>query len=752
MSAGDIEDIYELSPLQQGILFHSLYNGDADVYLNQRSFHVDGPLDVDTLLRAWEQTARAHTILRTSFHWEGLDKPQQVVHRDVPSLIKRYDLSGLEDQEERFDRLLAEDLAAGFDPAVAPLQRLHLIQFGDRRYGVIWTHHLLLLDGWSVPIFLSDVMRRYASLIFGGPPPEPAPPYRDYIAWLRRQDLDAAKDFWTHTLSGRIEATPLAPLLPADPQRTAGPLDERNVRLPAGEEKRLRAKAASHRVTLNTVLHAAWALVLQRYSGNAHVMFGVTSAGRPPELPRVERMMGLFTNTLPVRVTVPDDGDVGEWLREVQASYTAVRRYEYSPLAQIKQWVGVPGARPLFHSLVVFDNYSLAVEFGALGQRLSIRPVDTVEKTSQPLVLTVTPEPQLTLGVHVHRERFAAGAADEILECFQAALAAVARHDRIAEVAAALPRASGATGPPVTYPDADSTLPDLVERQAAKTPGALAVVTDDGSYRYGELLDRARQAAAALGALGARPGHIVGVCADRSLDMVTGLLGTLLAGAAYLPLDPSLPAARLALTVADAGAGVVLAQREAAGRACAAGARHVLTLNDLSATPSGWTRPAVGGGDAAYVMYTSGSTGKPKGVVITHRAIVNRLLWMRDAFALTADDAVMQKTPFGFDVSVWEFFWPLITGARMVVAAPGGHQDAEYLAETITRRGVTTAHFVPSMLRLFVDEPAATHLPTLRRVICSGEQLPHALVQRAHALLPRWSCTTCTARPRPRST
>ena len=197
MSADDIEDVYELSPLQQGILFHTLYDGDADVYLNQRTFLVDGYLDVDVLLQAWVQTAQAHTILRTSFHWEGLDKPLQKVHRDVPPQISRHDWSDLEDQEARFDRLIAEDLAAGFDPAVPPLQRLHLIQFGEARFGVIWTHHLLLLDGWSVPIFMSDVMRRYASLVFGTPPPEPAPPYRDYVAWLQRQDLDKAKDFWT---------------------------------------------------------------------------------------------------------------------------------------------------------------------------------------------------------------------------------------------------------------------------------------------------------------------------------------------------------------------------------------------------------------------------------------------------------------------------------------------------------------------------------------------------------------------------
>jgi amino acid adenylation domain-containing protein len=735
MSTQDIEDIYELSPLQQGILFHTLYAGDADIYVNQRSFYVDGPLDVDTLLLAWEQTTRAHTILRTSFHWEGLDKPVQVVHRDVPSNITRHDWSGQADQQQRFDGLRAEDLTTGFDPAVVPLQRLHLVKFDDRRHGVIWTNHLLLLDGWSVPIFLNDVLRRYAHLAVGTPPPEPAPPYRDYIAWLQRQDLDAAKDFWTRSLSGRVGSAALAPLLPPDPHGTEGTLDERTVRLSADVESRLRAKAARHQVTLNTLLHAAWALVLQHYSGASDVMFGVTSAGRPPEVPRVDRMMGLLTNTLPVRVTVPDDGDVGPWLREIQAGYTAVRRYEYSPLAQIKQWIGATGTQPLFNSLFIFDNYSLDVSGDGLGGLLSVRPVDTIEKTSNPLVLTVTPEPHLALRIHFLRERFVPGAADEILGCFQAALAGLADHDRVAGAAAALPAVSAEQGRVVGYPDAGATLPELIERQAAATPDAVAVVAEE-PVRYGELLDRARQAAAALGALGVTAGDVVGICAERSLDMVTGILGAIFAGAAYLPLDPSLPAARLAFMIDDAGARVVIATDGAAGRACASGAQTVLTPGEFPATPPGWVRPAVRGTDAAYVIYTSGSTGRPKGVVITHQAVVNRLLWTQQTFQLTADDRVLQKTPFGFDVSVWELFWPLITGATMVVAAPGGHQDAEYLADVITRHRVTTAHFVPSMLQLFVDEPTAADLPQLRRVICSGEALPYQLARRFQDLLP----------------
>jgi amino acid adenylation domain-containing protein len=736
MKANSIEDIYELSPLQQGILYHSLYDGQADTYVNQRSFIIEGPLDTDALLQAWMQAVAAHTALRTSFHWDGLDTPLQVVHRHAPVVIERHDWSGLDEHHERFGRLIADDLAAGFDLARPGLQRMHLIRFGDLRHGFIWTHHLLVLDGWSVPILVGDVMRRYNSLTSGGTPPPPAPPYRDYIAWLQRQDLDAARSFWASSLAGWAGSSPLAPLLPVDPRHSAGTLDERVVSLSAQVEAGLSEKGASHRVTLNTMLHAAWALVLQRYSGEADVTFGCTSSARPAELPHVDKMVGLFTNTLPVRVTVPADGDLGSWLRDIQAKYTAVRRYEYSPLAQIRQWADVPGAQSLFQSLVVFDNYPLTVAAGEVAPGLTFSPVSAVEKTSEPLVLTVTPDPELTIRLRFHRERFPPGSADEILDCFRNALAALATADRIASVGAVLERETGGQYNAMNYPDAAQTMTELIERQSLATPDAVAVLADDGALSYRELMSQARQAAVAIAGAGAGPGHVVGVCAEPSLDMVVGLLGVLLAGAAYMPLDPSLPIARLAFMVTDAAAGVVLAQCGAAEIAHQTGARQVLTLNDLPLGSAGSGRQAQAGTDAAYVMYTSGSTGRPKGVVITHQAIVNRLLWMQEAFQLTPSDRVMQKTPFGFDVSVWELFWPLMNGATMVLARPGGFQDAEYLARTIARQAVTTAHFVPSMLQLFLDEPAASSLPVLRRVMCSGEQLPRALAERFQALLP----------------
>ncbi len=745
ITSRDIEDVCELSPLQQGMLFHSLYSGDADTYLAQRSYIIDGPLDADVLHEAWQQAVDAHTTLRTSFHWEELDQPLQVVHRVASVTMERHDWSDIEEleQDDKLDRLLTEDRNAGFDTSLAPLQRLHLVRLGENRHGLIWTYHMLVVDGWSVPILVKDVIGRYLTLGLGGSPADPAPPYRNYIAWLQGQDLGAAKKFWTNTLSGRADAGELAGLLPADHQRSPGLIDERVVSLPPPLEAALRELAARHHVTLNTVLQAAWALVLQRFTGDTEVMFGCTTSGRPSELPEVDRMVGSFTNTLPVRVAVPGDGDIGSWLQDIQATVAAARRYEYSPLAEIKKWAGAPGPNPLFQTVTIFDNYPTAVGSEALGE-LSFRPVDAFEKTSVPLTVVFTPEPQSTLWLFFHRERFVPGVPNEILDCLRATLTALPTADRIASLAMATvppdyPRRG--EGAACTYPSA--TVVELIERQAQTSPNAIAALADDTSVSYRQLLARARRVADAVREAGAGPDDVVGVCAERSIDMVAGLVGTLLAGAAYLPLDPSLPEARLAFMVKDANAEVVLATRETVRVARESGAKEVRVLDELataddsdSSMHSLTSGTAPVGANAAYVMYTSGSTGKPKGIVITHEAVVNRLHWMQDTFKLTPRDRVLQKTPFGFDVSVWELFWPLITGSALVLARPGGHQDPEYLAETIRRHAVTTAHFVPSMLQLFLDEPAASLTGELRRVVCSGEQLPYALVERFRSLLP----------------
>jgi SAM-dependent methyltransferase len=467
-----VEDIYELSPLQQGMLLHAVHDGASDMYLGQHVYVVDGPLDADAMIAAWRLVFESHPALRTSFHWDGLDKPLQVVHRDVMPPASRDDWSGLDEdvQRTRLDLLMARDRAAGFDLTAAPLQRLHLIRLGPDRHALAWTHHHLLLDGWSVPVFMNEVMTRYQALTIGGPPAPPAPPYRDYIAWLQRQDLGAAERFWKETLAG-VSPAPLIPLRPLDPRRGTGLVERRVASIAGPTEEALRAAALRHRVTLNAVLQAAWSVVLQHYTGRSDVVFGCVSSGRPAELRDVDRMIGMFVNTLPVPVTVPSDGEVGAWLRDIQASFASIRRYEFSPLSDIKKWAGAPGQQ-LFDSLIVLDNYSFTVEAGreAAGP-LTVRSRSGYDKVSVPLAMILTPAPVSEVHLLYHRDRFEDGFAGEVLDCLLATLAELARADRVEQVVkAANPEPIPIPGPALAEPegpasamaDASSTAPGAV--------------------------------------------------------------------------------------------------------------------------------------------------------------------------------------------------------------------------------------------------------------------------------------------------
>jgi hypothetical protein len=493
VGTSNVDDIYELTPLQRGMLLHTAHDGATDMYLSQQNYIAEGELDPDTLVEAWNAVVHAHPALRTSFHWEGLDKPLQVVHRHVDLPVHRHDWSDVahEEQQKRLDQLRVADRAAGFDLTAAPLQRLNLIRLGDNRYGLCWTYHHLFMDGWSVRIFMGELLSHYRRLTVGGPPPPPAPPFRDYIAWLQRRGSDdAARSFWVNRLSG-VTPSHMAPLLPANPQRSTGSGDRRKVLLPADVEQGLRDATVRHRVTFGTIAQAAWAVVLRRYSGQAEVTFGSVSSGRPPELPRVDRMIGMFANTLPTRVTVPDDGDLGAWLRDLQMTHAQMRRYEYIPLADIKRWAGAPGQQ-LFESLMGSDNYSSAVDALAMPDRLTFRYDNAFDKINYPVAVSINPAPA-EIEMLTHTERFRPGFINEALEHLQATLTAMTTADRIATViSTAGPVATTPihpTGPHATRP-ADGPNPPanpLEEEVAAVYRDILGIAEVDVTASFFEL-------------------------------------------------------------------------------------------------------------------------------------------------------------------------------------------------------------------------------------------------------------------------
>ncbi|MGK3998773.1 amino acid adenylation domain-containing protein [Sorangium sp. So ce1024] len=743
-SARDVEDVYPLSPLQQGLLFHSLWEPGTGVYVEQVTCRLEGALDAGAFRRAWEAVVEHHGVLRSTFAWEGADEPLQVVRRGgaaaaVELEVEDWRDAGAEEQRARAAARLQADRARGFDLARGPLMRLSLIRVGDEAHLVLWSHHHLLLDGWSAALVLKDAFSAYDALRAGRAAALPARRrYREYIAWLRERDAGTAEPFWRGALAGFGAATPL-PLERATPAAEQRGYGAEIVSLPEPFTARLARFTQQHRVTPSTLVQAAWALVLSRTSRSDDVLFGVTVAGRSAALSGIEAMVGLFINTLPLRVAVPPAATVADWLRDVLGATTELGPHEHTPLAQARAWSAVPAGQPLFESLLVFENYPAdpRTQEGLPG--LGVRDVAFADQTNYPLTLAVLPGREIQLRLSYDRRRFDEESAARLLRLVEAALRQmISRPEaRVGELSllgdlASRRVAAAWNDTEVAYPS-DLRVHALFEAQAARTPEATAVIFDERRLSYRELDARANQLAHALRRRGVGPDVLVAIAAERSVEMVVALLAVLKAGGAYVPIDPDYPADRIAYMLDDAGAPVLLSQWPVASRLPAHGA-EVLCLDvdrgQLDREPTTRLDVAVSPDNLAYTIYTSGSTGRPKGAGNTHRGLLNRLQWMQQRFGLSPEDRVLQKTPFSFDVSVWELFWPLITGAALVVARPGDHRDGERLVELITRHEVTTLHFVPPMLQAFLETPGAATCRSLRRVICSGEALPAELARR----------------------
>ncbi|EKT4465671.1 amino acid adenylation domain-containing protein [Pseudomonas putida] len=733
-------DAYPLSPMQQGMLFHGLYSEARGDYINQLQVRIDG-LDPQRFQRAWQATLDAHDSLRSQFHWPADQaQPLQLVLRDVRLPFELLDLRGETDPAQALQRLAAQTRDEGFVLHEAPLLRVQLARCAEQTYQMVFTSHHLLMDGWSHARLLAEVLQRYA----GEVPGAPAGRYRDYIAWLQARDSDAGERFWREQLGGFDGPTLLGQAITREGAPSGG--GQYRTSLDAQVTQALQGFGRAAKVTLNTLVQAAWTCLLQRHTGQARVVFGATVSGRPAELPGIEQQIGLFINSLPVIAGAMPEQPLVPWLQALQALNLHLRDWEHTPLYDIQRWAGHSG-EPLFDSLLVFENYPVAeaLEQGTPGG-LRFGEVHGHEQTGFPLSLLVDASQALTVTFKYDPAIFDAITIEGLGTQLLALLASMAGLDAQARVGDLRPfderqrqawLALG-QGPRAEHAQQPSVV-RLIEAQAVRTPQAPALSFGEVTLSFAELESRANGLARHLVAQGVGPDVLVGVAAQRSLEMVVALLAVLKAGGAYVPLDPEYPVERLAYLFEDSGIALLLTQSWLLDDLPVRPGLPVLKLDTLAWPSEDPGRPAVevDGEHLAYVLYTSGSTGKPKGAGNRHRALVNRLLWMQDAYALAPGDVVLQKTPFSFDVSVWEFFWPLLAGAHLVVAGPGDHRDPARLVALIRQAQVTTLHFVPSMLQVFLQHAGVAACTSLRRIVCSGEALPLDAQQQVFARLPQ---------------
>jgi len=740
--SANIQDIYPLTELQRGLLFHHQLATEGDGYLTRTLFAFTDRNRLDEFLQASQAVIDRHDILRTCFIWEGLSEPVQVVLRKVPLIVE--ELEFLQNEDD-----VAKQIQEKFDPRsyrldVRQTPLIHIsISYDSKNNRWLMqqlVHHLIddqitmniVRD--EIGLHLSDKTSELSEPI----------PFREFIFLSQSKaqskvGIEEHKEFFKKLL-GDVEE-PTVPFGLTGTHVDPFGISEAAHIIEPETSRRIRDLAGSIGVTVASVFHQAWAQVLSRISGHDDVVFGTVLSGRMQVGGRADRVLGTCINTLPIRIQTSED-TVQRAIQSTHKTLTELVQHEHASLTEAQQCSAVEPNTPLFGSLL---NYRQGEGAGQIGEHNDIKILDFEERTNYPLTLNID---DIEDFFRIVAQAQAPINPRQICNYLQVVLEGMIRAlesnptqvIQDLEIIPAIERQQILLDWNNTEQGFASCnrLHRLIEEQVVRTPNLVALEYEGKTLTYKEMNERSNQLASYLQKNGVGPDVLVGVFAERSFDMVLALHAIVKAGGAYVPLDPSYPSERLANMLEDTQASIVLAQPHLVDRLPLH--PNVVSLDDslkfVSQEPIGNLEDMGTPSDLAYVIFTSGSTGRPKGVMIEHQSICNRLLWMQEEYQLTAADAVLQKTQYSFDVSVWEFFWPLMTGARLVIARPEGHRDPTYIMDMIKNSGITTLHFVPSMLQVFLVEDGIEECDSLRRVLCSGEALPHHSQERFYERLP----------------
>lgn len=736
-----VEDIYPLSPMQQGMLFHTLYDSQVNSYFEQMQYAMQGDFDESSFKRAWQGCIKRHSILRTHFAWDDLEKPLQVVRDrvELPWIVCDWRDLPEQQQQERVQDFLEKDRRRGFRLTQAPLFRVALIRMTQTNTLFVWSFHHALFDGWSVALLLQELFACYEAYRRNEPYEVPSRrPYRDYISWLQEQDQGKAEHFWQSTLAGFITPTTLE--MDQGTGKKHEPSLEQvqdHITFPREATARLQAFAQQHKLTLNTLLQGVWALLLSRYSGAEDVVFGAVVSGRPEKLRGSESMIGLFINTLPVRVVASPQQRLLPWLSALQAQQLEAREFEYSSLIDIQAWSEIPGTRPLFEHILVFENYPADSETFQQSLSLKIETLTANERTNYPLTLAVVPEQALELHLIYDKKRFQSRAIHSMLLQMQHLLQEIVTQPmqllgELSLLTTVEYRQIISDWNDTTIPLAEQeTVPDLFEAQVVRTPDAIALTYKDVQMTYGELNSRANLLAHELQTNGVGPETLVGLSCHRSAELIIAVLAILKAGGAYVPLDPTYPLERLDLIINDTQLWLIVTQENFSEVLNHHNCKLLYVeafLRKAQEKEAQNPQRKLDIENIAYVIYTSGSTGAPKGVMMRHEGIYNIVRTQVKMLRMGSDSRIAQIASLNFDASVWEIISPLTIGGSLYIDTREAMMPGPALLELLDQQATTIAAFTPSVLAALPD----AELPTLRTLVVAGEVC-------AEELMARWS-------------
>ncbi|MCG8464506.1 MAG: condensation domain-containing protein, partial [Xanthomonadales bacterium] len=735
----NIEAIYPLSPMQEGMLFHTLMSDDTGIYLMQDRYQVQGHIEAEAYAQAWQKVVDTHPALRTSFAWKSTPKPVQIVHRktQVPMAVDDLRHLDTQQQEQQIQDWLAEERQQGFDMSKPQLIRFRLVRLGDERFEFIRSFHHILMDAWCISLVTMDFLRHYEAIRQGTSIEIPAPrPYRDYIQWLQKQDHDKAKQFWQQRLAGFNEPTAL---MIDDGRHQQGqtqghyaPASVANVqqRFSRAESDALSRFARHAELTLNTVVQGAWSLLLSHYSGSQDVVFGVTVSGRPSQLDAVEEIIGLFINTLPLRVQAPPHQPLKAWLKAIQRNNLEQREFEHTPLVEIQEWAETPKGKALFDSLVVFENAPVDIVLKQQGFSFDVADMEHRVHTNYPITLVLMPEDELGVQITYDEALFDADAVARMLQHLMQLL-----RQMLTQPGATLgelnPLSDKEQQQLQHWAHSEHQFPvaecwqQAFEQQVAQQAEAIAVCDGTETLSYAQLNDDANRIANTLIQQGVNADDTVAIYGPRNASYLRMIAGILKAGAAYVPLDIHHPQQRIEQILQQSGARLALHSQD---HELSFGGEWVALSDALTCANTNNPTCRVQANNLAYVIYTSGSTGTPKGVMVQQQGMLNNILGKVPALGISKDDVIAQTASPCFDISVWQFLAAPALGARVEILVDDIAKDPYRLAEAVENRGISLLEVVPALIPGLID--SEHRLESLRWVLPTGEALPNALCQR----------------------
>ncbi|MBV7545452.1 non-ribosomal peptide synthetase [Pseudomonas sp. PDM26] len=757
--AAVIEDVYPLTPMQEGMLLHTLLEPGTGLYYMQDRYRINSELDPQRFAQAWQAVIARHEALRASFCWNVGQEMLQVIHKPGGTPIEYLDWSDIAEaeQEPKLQALLKTEREAGFDLLDQAPFHLRLIRVGASLYWFVMSNHHILIDAWCRSLLMNDFFEIYSALGEGLEAQLGlVSRYRDYIGWLQRQSLAEARQWWKTNLQGFERTTPIPsdrPLLREHAGDSGGMIvGDRYTRLDARDSARLRELAQAHQLTINTFAQAAWALVLWRLSGDRDVLFGVTVAGRPVDMPQMQRTVGLFINSIALRVKMPEDGQccsVRQWLTGLLDHNMQLREYEYLPLVNIQEQSELPKGQPLFDSLFVFEN--APVEVSVLDRAQSLNATSDSGRTHTNFPLTAVCYPGDDLGLHLSYDQryFDEATVERMLGEFKRLLLALVEgfHGDMADLPLLGAEEQdflihGCNQSEQDYPLEQSYVA-LFETRVARHPQRIAASCLDRQYSYLELNQRSNRLGHALTAAGVGRDQPVALLAERSLELLGMIIGSFKAGAGYLPLDPGLPSQRLSRIIDLSRTPLLVctqACREQAQAlldefACASRPR-LLVWEEVQALALSADNPGLYStpDNLAYVIYTSGSTGLPKGVMVEQRGMLNNQLSKVPYLNLSDADVIAQTASQSFDISVWQFLAAPLFGAQVEIVPNTIAHDPRGLLAHVQSQGITLLESVPSLIQGMLAQERMS-LDGLRWMLPTGEAMPPEL---AHQWLLRY--------------